>query len=65
MSRRTKRPRTKPVNLSEWAREYPEAPVRRRELLTIMGQLLFQAAEKNVEPAVEVKSDGPSADFSA
>jgi hypothetical protein len=50
VSRRTKRPaKPKGQNLAEWAKEYPEARVTRRELYMIITQV-FGPPREEQEP---------------
>ena len=56
MSKRTRRPKSRDgQNLVEWAAEYPEAKVSRRELLAIFRQILGPPRDEP-EPQKEIEA---------
>ena len=50
MSKRTRRPKPSAQNLVEWANQYPEAKVTRREIMHILRQLLGPPREEPERP---------------
>ena len=52
MVRRTRRPRPRAKNLAEWADQYPEARVTRRELVRILNAVVAHLLPEDAVPAV-------------